>query len=397
MKALSLSGLLAPIATDEFLREYAFKQPLFVKGTREKFSPLFTWDSLNRILSYTRHDPVRVHLERVDATDEELEFTRFARNVRGEHIPRIDVDRMYESLRHGSTLVVDAVNEVDPAVADLSEEMAAVLSATRATTVLFASFGHIPGFSVHWDSRDVYALQVEGHKYWRVYGPSRVAPLDRGDMRRPGSGVPGPLFWEGMLHKGDLLYVPRGWWHDVTAGDSPALHLNLGFSPVTALELLSWFTEIMEDSGIMRADIPRFGSAEELEEYECAIKDEISSRLAEVKLADFFASIRASDRGQVHVTLPAGVDGQEFLPEPGQLVRLTSRMTELGIHNGQCVLRGGGKEIAVPDTLAGIAEKLVESHAVSIAELAGTAPEFPDDVVRDFVAKLIRDGFVHTV
>lgn len=338
-----------------------------------------------------------MHLDRVGATEEELEFTQQISNVRGEQITRIDVEGLYQRLRDGATLVVDAVNEVDPAVANLSEDIAAFLSAPRATTVLFASFGHIPGFSVHWDSRDVYALQVEGQKHWRIFGPSRVAPLRRGDINQPGSGVPGPLWWEGTLQRGDTLYVPRGWWHEVTAADSPALHLNLGFSPVTAIDLMTWLTDRLRDNDFMRLDIPRFGPPEELEAYQRKFMPEVSSRLATVTVADFLASTRISARGQTHVSLPIGVDRKKISPGAEQLVRLTSRTSSFDMQNGMCVLRGGGREVVVPNAAAPIVKRLIGGDAVSITELAKTAPEMPLDDVRSLVAALISDGVVHTV
>ena len=48
-------------------------------------------------------------------------------------------------------------------------------------------------------------------------------PLDKPDA---------PL-WEGMLEDGDLLYIPRGWWHVATPLDEPTLHLTVGVNNLT--------------------------------------------------------------------------------------------------------------------------------------------------------------------
>jgi hypothetical protein len=45
-----------------------------------------------------------------------------------------------------------------------------------------------------------------------------------------------------------------------------------------------------------------FGTPEELEKYERTIKQEISSQLANLSVADFLASNGASARGQTHVS-----------------------------------------------------------------------------------------------
>jgi ribosomal protein L16 Arg81 hydroxylase len=394
--APDLATLLAPLPIDDFFAEYAFRKPLLIRGAPQKFSALFTWDSLNRILSTSRHDPLRVHIDRVGASAEELEFTHPVANVRGEQIDRIDVERLYQRLRDGATLVVDAVNEVDQAVAGLSEEMAAMLSASRATTVLFVSFGHVPGFSVHWDNRDVYALQVEGEKHWQVYEPSQAAPLDRGDLTQPSNGVPGPLVWAGTLGKGDMLYVPRGWWHEVTAADTPALHLNLGFGPVTATDFLLWLAENLKDSALMRRDIPRFAASGELEEYERAVKAEIAAALGGSTVREFLAAMRAGDLAQTHVSLPFGATADAVLPPPQLRVRLTSRMSASDRSDDTYVLRGLGKQAEVRHALAPVIDRLLRHQVTSIAELAETVPAVPLDEVRGLVATLIRDGFLHT-
>src|SRR4051812_2398364 len=101
MKTFGLAEVLAPTALDDFFDAYIFKQPLLVRGSADKFTHLFTWDSLNRILSYSRHDRMRVHLDRVGATADELEFTHQVINVRGERLPRIDVARLYRHLAEG--------------------------------------------------------------------------------------------------------------------------------------------------------------------------------------------------------------------------------------------------------------------------------------------------------
>ena len=43
---------------------------------------------------------------------------------------------------------------------------------------------------------------------------------------------PDTPLWEGMLEDGDLLYIPRGWWHVATPLDEPTLHLTVGVNNV---------------------------------------------------------------------------------------------------------------------------------------------------------------------
>ena len=75
------------------------------------------------------------------------------------------------------------------------------------------------GFAPHWDDIDAFLLQVEGRKYWKVYAPES----DSDELPRESSGnfteadMRGrkPTF-EGWLESGDLLYIPRGFIHQVS-------------------------------------------------------------------------------------------------------------------------------------------------------------------------------------
>jgi ribosomal protein L16 Arg81 hydroxylase len=396
MKTMRLDTLLNPVTSEEFFSKYIFTEPLFVKGSVDKFASLFTWDSLNRILSYNRHDPMRVHVNKVGATAEELQFTHQVQNVRGEDILRIDVPALYRLLRAGATLVVDAVNEVDPVIATLSEELGALFLTSRTTTVLFASFGHTPGFAVHWDSRDVYALQVEGEKHWSVYEPSRVAPLGRGDASIPGCGEPGPLCWEGTMQRGDLLYIPRGWWHEVTSTDSPSLHLNFGFAPLTGVDFMAWLNEELCAEDFMRKDMPRFASPETFEEYSRSLASMIVMRLQASCITDFLAAQRTTALPQTHVSLPLGVGPKYASLNPTHSVRLVTPLVNVVGDDSSLVLRGGGRETAIPIWARPLTDRLCSGTSASIAELAGTVDDIPFDDVCSLVVLLIERGFVCT-
>ena len=69
--------------------------------------------------------------------------------------------------------------------------------------------------------------------------------------------------WEGMLNDGDMLYIPRGWWHVATPLDEPTLHLTVGVNNPTGADLLSWFVDRLRASEDVRRDLPLFGRAED--------------------------------------------------------------------------------------------------------------------------------------
>ena len=69
--------------------------------------------------------------------------------------------------------------------------------------------------------------------------------------------------WEGMLVDGDLLYIPRGWWHVATPLDEPTLHLTVGVNNPNGADFLAWYVDRLKASEDVRRDLPQFGCAEE--------------------------------------------------------------------------------------------------------------------------------------
>lgn len=71
------------------------------------------------------------------------------------------------------------------------------------------------GLAPHHDDVEVFILQTEGSKHWRVYAPHAGAELPA----RPSADLQwsalGPTVLEATLEPGDLLYLPRGFVHEV--------------------------------------------------------------------------------------------------------------------------------------------------------------------------------------
>jgi hypothetical protein len=84
---------------------------------------------------------------------------------------------------------------------------------------------------VHFDDRDIIAVQIAGEKQWEV--SSAPSPLLTNQMIMPDqavTAVPDPV--RITMRPGDVLYVPRGLAHTVE-GETESLHVSLMFHPVT--------------------------------------------------------------------------------------------------------------------------------------------------------------------
>jgi ribosomal protein L16 Arg81 hydroxylase len=82
-------------------------------------------------------------------------------------------------------------------------------------------------------------VQLIGEKRWQVYAPTLQLPLSHQTSEKFGL-APGLSDFEYLLREGDVLYIPRGWWHEVTPITAQSLHFSIGTYPPTTLDYVMW-------------------------------------------------------------------------------------------------------------------------------------------------------------
>jgi hypothetical protein len=162
---------------------------------------------------------------------------------RGRRIEMADVPRIARLLEHGATLVLDDLGPLDATI----EVACRALSwwsgeITRLNTYLTTQ--EAGGWGIHWDNHDVLVVQLAGAKSWEVRGPSRIAPMERDTEPNTEPGT--EIIWSGTLHSGEVMHIPRGWWHQATRtgrGHGHSLHATFGLRQRTGVDYLGWLKD----------------------------------------------------------------------------------------------------------------------------------------------------------
>jgi ribosomal protein L16 Arg81 hydroxylase len=99
---------------------------------------------------------------------------------------------------------------------------------------------------VHYDPHDVFVMQTEASKHWRVYDSPILLP----GKNQPFSAEavkPNSVIEELDLCSGDLIYIPRGYLHNAGSQEQTSLHLTIGVNTITwgavAMRALECFIE----------------------------------------------------------------------------------------------------------------------------------------------------------
>jgi 50S ribosomal protein L16 3-hydroxylase len=144
----------------------------------------------------------------------------------------------------GWTLLVQGLDlHVDAAHALLSKFRFLPEARLDDLMVSYASDGG--GVGPHIDSYDVFLLQVQGQRRWRI-GPC-ANPRWRNDVPlKMLSGFKASDEW--VLAPGDMLYLPPGWAHDGVAVGGDCMTASIGFRAPTVGELVQALLPLMAEA-----------------------------------------------------------------------------------------------------------------------------------------------------
>lgn len=225
----SLPWLISPISPDVFFGEYWDRQTLVVRrGQPEYFRGLLTLDEIDRVLT-----TLDLRYPNVVLKNAARKVTADDYTVGGE---ALDVARVYQLFEEGSTLTLAFLDNVIPALAAFCRGLESEFSCPFQTNI-YLTPARAQGARYHYDTHDVFVLQIAGSKHWTVYGTPLESPLavQEFDSDLHERGEPTLQF---TLEPGDVAYVPRGAVHDAQSADEVSLHITAGVLARTWTELL---------------------------------------------------------------------------------------------------------------------------------------------------------------
>lgn len=208
--------IVAPVPAEEFLRDHWRRQALHLPADARRFRTLaFDRKAYDRIVAGLASSTRELSARFIDRAGMHRPFT-----IRPQYFETI--------LAAGITVCIPAVDEALPTLAEQCRSIETTLEI--AGQVYFNCYVAPPGggFGLHFDTTDVFTIQIEGEKTW-WYGPTPALPAPpvaiaatvRADWERlqrvaPDACVEAPettAFVERTLRRGEVLYLPAGTWH----------------------------------------------------------------------------------------------------------------------------------------------------------------------------------------
>lgn len=358
---LDFDQIMAPLGAQVFLRDYWLRQFVHIRGNAGRFTALLAWDELNGILQQHRLTPPRLKLYKDGQPLDPSQYLTPA--MFG--VPRVDAGSLVLSLAQGASLILDDVQEMAPHVRDLMGAFQDALK-TDAFANLYAGWHNNNAFARHWDPQEAIVLQLSGRKRWRVYHPTRPNPLQNDDAPQPTA----PPAWEGTLNDGDVLYIPRGWWHEAVPLGEPSLHLTVSLTPPTALDYLGWVMARLRNHAELCAGLPPGGNGTWREGMATKISALVTDALRAAPLEEFQRQWEANIRPNPYIHLPDAPYEQLAPLSETSLVRLASLHQLSFARVGENFeFAAAGRLWTVPKALQPALAKLQNNREFAVREL----------------------------
>lgn len=388
MEQWDIERLIAPITLETFFAEYWERKPLVVRrGQPEAYSTLVSLADIDQVITtfHLSHPDVMMANATRGVTEADYTFDGGA----------VDIVRLYQQFAAGSTIIMNQLHRFLPALGDLVRRVEHQVS-SRMQTNIYLTPREAQGLRIHYDSHDVFVLQVHGVKHWKLYETQVPLPF-RGQQFGDFPAEPGAVAQEFDLEPGDVLYMPRGLMHAASTTSDTSMHITMGVLHTTwvevMIEALARFATTDDEMraglppGYARANFDRDAAEKVFHRlFERAAKGVDFEGAFEVFVDDIATTRAPLLQGQLQQVMRLA----EITPDTVAGARPSLLYRALTDDEG-ITISCSGRDIRLPSHAAESALAALSTARFVVKDLPG---ELDDDGKAVLVRRLVREGFV---
>jgi ribosomal protein L16 Arg81 hydroxylase len=251
----ALEQLLHPLSLAQFFSQFWEKKPLLLqRKDADHFQHLMTRLDLETMISTSdmRYPAIELGTETGYIAPDSYTSNIKHGTINFAGVP--NVQKISQHYRQGATVTLPAIHRTWAPLRVLCENLQSQLDFPVHANV-YVTPGNAAGIAPHYDTHEVFALQIAGKKRWTLYEPPILLP-GRSQIFSPQGYTPPAPMAQVDLSAGDLLYLPRGFVHSTTTSVSYSAHVTIGINVVTGFELAQEFLQSCIESPQLRQALP---------------------------------------------------------------------------------------------------------------------------------------------
>lgn len=154
-----------------------------------------------------------------------------------------DMYEIYRLWAQGYSLIVPALHVRWQPIAEFTKKLSEQIG-FKVEANLYYTPPNAVAFPAHYDTHDIFIVQIFGEKLWHLYKSRHKLPL-----KSQRYDVDDPVLQKDLqakkrnvtLKQGEVMYLPRGHVHSAEATDVVSMHLSIGIYPIRWLDILDEF------------------------------------------------------------------------------------------------------------------------------------------------------------
>jgi len=248
----TLDALFAPLGASTFFAEYYEKKHLHLRAERDERVGLLSHEEFMHALveAPTVPEGLVCFPEQIDTTHTEL---------------LSDISVLTQYIDAGHPLVLNRARGITARIDAMSAFLAQTFGGHVWPNVYATGCAGTP-FDMHFDAHEVIAIHCTGQKTWdisqvRVDRPIEaieMAPAIELALRARRDEAAANIAQSFAVQPGDLVYVPRGQFHNARTTEGRSLHVTFGIELPTGFDLVKrMMMEILADPAMREYPLPR--------------------------------------------------------------------------------------------------------------------------------------------
>ena len=283
-------------------------------------------------------------------------------------------------LRKGASLVLNDLiyfsNEIEKLASDLQS-----ITNGRCQANLYFSMQSHQAFAPHFDTHDVFALHCEGEKIWNIYENFEKDPINHPIYKQElndKTEKPGKIIDQVLLKPGDLLYLPRGQFHDALASKNGAMHIAFGITYLKPIDIFQYYYDQLIINDFFRSDIRQINSTDDIKNIHTEITSQLNKIFNNEKLYEH--SLNYFKQWPYKLT---GYDIEKIINDGVQYeiaknISITEEEKKIFIVNEK-------HKVPVPEKFFQIIKFVFEKRMVSYKSIKFEFNNISDDIINEFI------------
>ncbi|MDQ1177764.1 JmjC domain-containing protein [Microbacterium sp. SORGH_AS_0421] len=352
------------------------------RASEDFVNDLFGWSDLNSLLDRRSVMPAELQLSQNGEV--------LSRELYADAAGSLDLFRLKQEVRGGASIILDGLDRVSDRVREVTTAIMQMTGET-ASCNMFVTFHSSQAFHSHFDEVDTIIVQLEGSKHWQVHGPGEPDPLPEHGDSDPRNCPEGALL-DTVLKPGDVLHVPRGWWHTVRGAGDKSIHLTFAFTRKTGLDYIRWLAWKSIADPRVRQSLDRWGSESSRQSQTLDVLRAFSEIASKFSVDDFFEEERAAVDGWQASSFPWSVT-EDGLAGSVSVRLLAVFKPVLSRNESSVFFTFAGEKVTLPLAYTPAVEFIWRNESATVTEIA-EGSRMPQTAVANLVKNLERIGLL---